>query len=507
MGTLNFIEKNGICLQNSSMSANKRVTFYANANRQGRLVGSVLLANFSKCVLFFLCVMACSCVTPKKFKAYQKNQDGITAKLEARIVELEKENITLSATNYSQDVTIASLQNSMTSLETKLSNTENKLQNVQTILNNLADNITKCQKEVSGMEPRIKSLEEYRQKQCVVTEYDDTAQYCSDGCEISEQLNNSNQEEEEPDFSLVDNYVLNISYDDTNPDNYKYLVDLITRNANTKYEKARAIFMWIANNISYDVTYTIYDANRTFSYRRGVCAGYSDLYNKFCKLAGLEVQTIIGVAKDISYKKGDDLEEKRHAWNAVKDDEGRWILVDATWGAGYVNNGVFTRKVKPYWFDSDPSLFVLTHLPENSNWQLIEKTITRADFEDLSPIYPDLALMGINGKALLNRIRTYGNNSLPVINTFNDVKVNQVPLSATLSSSQVYSFSFTASEEYKIAIYHRNYEDDYYNYKKEIYFNKKGKLQTIEYKPTKGYITVYCEHTGGAFPLLKYEVE
>ena len=154
MGTLNFIEKNGICLQNSSMSANKRVTFYANANRQGRSVGRALLANFSKCALFFLCVMACSCVTPKKFKAYKEHVSTEISSINGKISAIEN-------TNDRQNEEIAGIWNSQTDIKTKLSETEEQLQNLQSQLNSIKDKMSEVQIAVNDLEDRLKAIEKY----------------------------------------------------------------------------------------------------------------------------------------------------------------------------------------------------------------------------------------------------------------------------------------------------------------------------------------------------------
>lgn len=376
MGTLNFIEKNGICMQNSSMSANKRVTFYANTNRQGRLTGSVLLANFSKCVLFFLCVMVCSCVTPKKFKAYKEHVSTEISSINGKISAIEN-------TNDRQNEEIAGIWNSQTDIKTKLSETEEQLQNLQSQLNSIKDKMSEVQITVNDLEDRLKAIEKYKTEQDFFNR-------------------NIESKQLDTDFSVIDEYVLNISYNDRAPEYYSYLVDLLTKNYSTKYEKARAIFIWIANNISYDVTYSIYDADNTFRQRKGVCAGYSALYKKLCTLAGLEVETISGICRDWTYKKGDNIDTKKHAWNAVKDDEGRWFFVDATWGAGYVNNGVFTKEIESYWFDPDPAIYAFTHLPENSEWQKIENPLTRFEFENFPPNITQPWLNGIKRRKIIN---------------------------------------------------------------------------------------------------------
>ena len=97
------------------------------------------------------------------------------------------------------------------------------------------------------------------------------------------------------DFSKIDNYVLglktkkNISEAD--------LVKLITQKSNTRMEKARAIFIWIAVNIAYDTNYNVRTKEEALKQGKGVCEAYSGLFKSFGELAGLEVVTVHGDTK------------------------------------------------------------------------------------------------------------------------------------------------------------------------------------------------------------------
>ena len=473
MEALNFIKRNRVCMQKALISGNKNVSFSAGVKSCGRLTRPVILSNLCKVALFSLCVMACSCVTPKKFKAYKENT-------ETEIANLKQENSTLKNTNDSQNVAIAGLQRSLTDLETKLLETEGKLYGYQSQLNVLTE-------DVSGVKGRVNSLGSKVEK----IEKDNENQW----------LNSYVKEESENvkvDLSSLDDYVLSINYNGTDTEDYAALVNLITQNANTKYEKARAIFMWLANNISYDVTYSIYDADRTFSYRRGVCSGYSKLYKKLCEQAGLEVKIVSGVARYESYQKGDDLDGKGHAWNAVKSDDGRWFLVDVTWAAGYVCNKVFTKDIETYWFDPDPSMYALSHLPSDSEWQLIENPITREEFENFPSMYPGISLMGISGKALLNKFRNEEEPNFPKLYYRENVRINQAPMTAILSSERTYKFSITSTQGDKILISQGD---------KRIDFNEDGVSSSIEYQPEKGELRIMVYSNGWYDPVIKYEVK
>ena len=83
-------------------------------------------------------------------------------------------------------------------------------------------------------------------------------------------------------------------------------------------------------------------------------------------------------------------EQGQHSWNAVLVN-GAWRLVDCHWAA----RRLVGRKVAPenvryeldeYYFMPDPHQLVFTHFPDDTNWQLLERTISLSDFEHLVPV-------------------------------------------------------------------------------------------------------------------------
>jgi transglutaminase-like putative cysteine protease len=167
----------------------------------------------------------------------------------------------------------------------------------------------------------------------------------------------------------------------------------ITKAASNDREKAHALYRWLAENISYDTDsffnkknteYPDQDAKAVLKRRDAVCAGYSELFHEMAAAVGLESKIVSG------YTRGDDYDPKRtftetdHAWNAVKID-GKWQLLDATWGAGSVDDKTqkFTRKPHDGWFLPPPEVFVQTHLPEDKKWQLLESEVTPQQFNQL----------------------------------------------------------------------------------------------------------------------------
>lgn len=181
------------------------------------------------------------------------------------------------------------------------------------------------------------------------------------------------------------------------------LSSYLTKPFTTDEEKARAIFRWIADNISYDVE--DFFSGRTpksgsgdvLKSRSSVCAGYSSLFEALGKRAGLEVATINGYAKGFGYRAGDNVTgESNHAWNAVKIN-GEWKLIDCTWGAGRVDEGhQYRKEFEPYYFFTRPEEFIYRHLPTDKRWQLLPTPVSLEAFQDLPFVYPVFFQCGLN---------------------------------------------------------------------------------------------------------------
>ena len=177
------------------------------------------------------------------------------------------------------------------------------------------------------------------------------------------------------DFQKLDAWVLNVPQ--SSAASIKDLVAYLLQPCQNDMEKARVIYRWIAEYISYDeetgkrIEAGIYtdnpdqNAEAVFARRNAVCEGYSRLFKQMCDDAGLQSVYITGWGKvDYAYLSA-AYYKKNHAWNAVQIN-GTWRLVDSTWGAGYVDS--FTRD---FWFLTAPEQFVYTHCPDDAKWQLL----------------------------------------------------------------------------------------------------------------------------------------
>ena len=157
----------------------------------------------------------------------------------------------------------------------------------------------------------------------------------------------------------------------------------LTETAKTDREKARAIFRWVAENISYDVEgygtshFGDLSPDGVLRSREAVCEGYANLFDSLARAAGLEAVTVSGYAKGMGYRAGDHFTgAPNHAWNAVRIDGG-WQLLDCTWAAGLFYEGVgYKKRFGPYFFCTPPEEFLYTHFPVDPRWQLVGKPIS-----------------------------------------------------------------------------------------------------------------------------------
>ncbi|WOO80753.1 Kyphoscoliosis peptidase [Vanrija pseudolonga] len=146
-------------------------------------------------------------------------------------------------------------------------------------------------------------------------------------------------------------------------------------------DKARAIFTWFHHNMDYDVASFVGHLGgvaiapstpaESILSGVGVCAGYAGSYAAIATAAGLECTVVNGHGKGVGYhdwQAGEPVPayDMNHAWNAVRVDGGEWKLVDACWGAGYVDMAaqVYHRKFKPEMFTRPNDQFGWAHFPE-----------------------------------------------------------------------------------------------------------------------------------------------
>ncbi|OXB83445.1 UNVERIFIED_CONTAM: hypothetical protein H355_006292 [Colinus virginianus] len=187
-------------------------------------------------------------------------------------------------------------------------------------------------------------------------------------------------------FEKLDAYALKVN----TKGSVEELVQILLKQARTDLEKVRAIWMWICHHIEYDVvgfhnkSLRLCEPTDVLRTGKSVCEGYAGLFQKMCSVAGIQCMKLSGYSKGYGYKIGQSFQgNSDHAWNAVYLD-GRWHLLDSTWGSGIVDDAStkFTFRYNEFYFLTHPALFVNNHFPDNSNWQLLKPTLTLKQFEN-----------------------------------------------------------------------------------------------------------------------------
>lgn len=171
----------------------------------------------------------------------------------------------------------------------------------------------------------------------------------------------------------------------------KYLV----KTSKNELEKARAIWIWITNNISYDVdgyfsgSISTYDAQTAFNKRLGVCSGYASLFKQMADIVNLKSEVITGYAKGYSYNPSiKELPNSNHAWIAINI-QNKWYLCDPTWGSGYVDyKRKFIKDYEEFYFCANPAQLIYTHFPSDIKWQLLENPLDSSTFLNLLHVWP-----------------------------------------------------------------------------------------------------------------------
>lgn len=193
------------------------------------------------------------------------------------------------------------------------------------------------------------------------------------------------------DFEKIDRLAEKLNY---SGESVSELASILEQNANTEAEKARIIYAWVTQHITYDVpafldavnndNYPDVSPQKVLRDRTTICSGYSNLYYALAEAMNLESAIVVGYAKGATPEE-DRFQDVNHAWNAVKID-GAWYLLDATWGAGSVREKRFVPEYKPYYFATTPAEFINNHYPKDSGWQLLKQTYTREKFNNLPNI-------------------------------------------------------------------------------------------------------------------------
>ncbi len=276
-------------------------------------------------------------------------------------------------------------------------------------------------------------------------------------------------------YARVDAQALNVGYSK----DVRKLTYALTQNLHQDYEKARAIFRWIADNIEYDCQLSKQmkegkghnrNADEVLDKGKAVCGGYSALLAKMCELAGVRCEIVRGFARSKLEHIGYEMKGNNHAWNVINL-QGRWYLMDVTWAAGYgsCNGGGFEKEWKEAYFLADPQHFAKNHFPQNPKWQLLQNPV-KLDTYSQAPhhwyAYFDLGMQNLAPQTGVLNVR----KNQPVVFSFTVYKNQQYPFTIGLEEKRDGKTGVVPQQNVPVTFNDGKYELSYRFEKKGEYY-------------------------------------
>ena len=188
-------------------------------------------------------------------------------------------------------------------------------------------------------------------------------------------------------FSAIDKKSLELPVSMTTTT--KDISTYITTNFKTDKERIRAIFIWVAANIQYDIdnmfALNFYEKRedkiaKALNTRKGICENYAALFNEICLNSGIKSFVIEGYTKQNGFA-----DYIPHAWCSALI-EGSWFMFDPTWGSGYISNGKFYKKINNGYFKANPAALIKSHMPFDMLWQFLNYPVTNQEFYERKTI-------------------------------------------------------------------------------------------------------------------------
>jgi hypothetical protein len=314
------------------------------------------------------------------------------------------------------------------------------------------------------------------------------------------------------DFGSIDTYAKAYPNKNTSIDE---LANYFLLKEASDLEKARMIYVWLAENINYnDHGYNSKQlgdnsAEGVLKTKLAVCAGFANLYQALGEKIGLNIITLTGLAKGYSYDGDsyDNIEDAtNHAWNAINID-GVWTIFDATWGQGSAisnSKGKLESKkdFKNCWFNVDPKISIFSHLPKENDKQFLIPTISFETFLEMPNIKPPAFSSGwLNVDELLLKIKEKKILDIPNYYPITENILVKAPTESILKKGKPHIFTIE-SGEFK-NVYLVVDDEDW------IQFNttSTGWNYTLNTKSSGTIVVVVQLLDGTALTLLEYEIE
>jgi hypothetical protein len=282
------------------------------------------------------------------------------------------------------------------------------------------------------------------------------------------------------------------------------LAEYLVRPCKSDRDKARVIYRWITDRIAYNAEgffsgdYGDATPAVVLRERKAVCEGYTMLYLDLSKRMGLKAVRVPGHAKTIAYVSGQPIgNREKHMWVAVWID-GRWQLVDPTWGAGHIDGQKFVKRFFDYYFLPPPDQLIFSHRPFESKWQLLKEPWSAGQFRRRPKVGYQLFELGVSSKAVQSVIDDRGFRELVQVymHPSTATTIVKAPLKKHLPTDAEQEFVFRSEDYVEMALL---------NNKTFLPMKRDGKVFSRKVKAKTGTL-----HVGGrkskAEPLFKFVV-
>lgn len=334
------------------------------------------------------------------------------------------------------------------------------------------------------------------------------------------------------DYSHIDSFARQLKY----PGDVYRLTQALTTPYQDNLSKARAIFIWITDNIRYD--YKLYNLDeekrikkmkyptcktgedcslkmqdwennyisKILRTRKAICNGYSMLFKRMCTIAGIRCDIITGYTKNKHYLIG-KMGALDHAWNAVYLDS-TYYLVDATWAAGSCPEnessgkleGPFTKNFDEYYWLTPFDKLSRDHYPEDPKW-VLHNSFTKEKFKNNPFIEPraDHNLVIVNPTSGIVKVKICDTLHFELEYT---KPVTYVQVNSNLARNPtVYKWEKTSRKKFE-------WIKNEYAIKKQAYipFNQEGHRYTFDYPVTDmnlNYVDILFDY----FRAMRFKIE
>ena len=231
--------------------------------------------------------------------------------------------------------------------------------------------------------------------------------------------------------------------------NVAEIADRITASFTDKEQKSRAIYYWIANNISIDPKRSRSNDKKNtlpedvIRLRQTTSLGFANLFQEMASQAGIRCLVVDGYVKRNWQDIGEALDEPNYSWNVVQLGQSpeQWYYVDAASGAGSVDEKftTFTPNFISEFFFADKEIYNLSHFADNAAWSLGIAAKSKKEF--------------INYPLFSNSAVAYGIKKPTPPGGFTKAKINkEVSFSFPYNGKEVKSVSVSTGNGKKAAI-------------------------------------------------------